>query len=299
MGKANYKLFLTMIVLLITSTLCSLSLAQSFEGKITTRDIAINSYALESALMNEVEENYDESWDELSDEELLKMQSRKLFEFSIDKLKSLVQSSEGYDYSEESLYSEYKSEIWIKGKKFSVTGTDDEGEYVTIFEMGKPLVYMLKPSEKIVVELDIEKYSERMKEILEKYNSNSESKFSMTSTGKAKKINGFNCTAYEGTNEEGNLQQLWITKEIDGSLFSSFMQILENVDKMTGKETNAKEIAFFKEVEGLSILDKEISTGNLNISEVLSIEKMNVPDSRFIVPSDYQIMSWQQMMGME
>jgi hypothetical protein len=248
--------------------------------------------------MEELEANYDQSWDALSDEELFQMQAEKLFDRSNEDLKNLAMNSEDSGYEEEA-YSEYLSENWVKGNKMSVWGEDQDGKYAVIFDFNSPVAYMLKPDEKIVIELDLNKFSQQMKQMMGDYASTDEDKFSMISTGITKKINRYDCTLYKGTNEDGDQQQLWITTSIDAGLLSVFVKLMEYTSKLAGILINEKETNFYKSIGGISIVDRSISYDNLNISEIISVEKMTVPDSKFAVPSDYKKMSWEQMMNQE
>lgn len=286
------------VILLGIIFFTSICLPQTFEGKIVTKDISLNINSIRSALMEEAEDNYDESWDNLSDEELFQMQVEKIFDRSNEELKNLAMNSEDPGYEEET-YSEYLSESWVKGSKMSIWGEDQEGKNGFIYDLNSPVAYILKPDEKIVIELDLNKFSQQMKQMMGNYASTEEDNFSMTSTGKTKKINGYNCTLYKGTNEDGDPQQLWVTTSIDAGLLSVFVNLMEYTSKLAGIPINEKETNFYKSIGGISIVDRSISYDNLNISEIISAEKKTVPDSKFAVPSDYKKMSWEQMMNQE
>jgi len=286
------------IILLGLIFFTSVCLPQTFEGKIVAKEISLNINSVRSALMEETEANYDESWDNLSDEELFQMQVEKLFYRNNEELKNLAMNSEDPGYEEET-YSEYLSEIWVKGSKMSIWGEDQDGKYAVIFDLHSPAAYILKPDEKIVIEFDLNKFSQQTKQMMGDHTSTNEDNFSMTSTGKTKKINGYGCTLYKGTNEDGDPQQLWVTTSIDAGLLAVFVNLMEYTSKLARILINEKETNFYKSIGGIPIVDKHISYDNLNISEILSVEQITVPDSKFTVPSDYKKMSWEQMMNQE
>ncbi len=209
--------------------------------------------------------------------------------------------------------------IWVKGNLFR-TDTNENGEKVAIiFDSKTQKMTTISWKEKKAMVVDVGKMmksvnsmaeqmgkalgmdANAMKQIMQGKQAEKENDlFSLKSTGKRKKINGFKCELYVGTDKEGNPLQAWLATPTSTlkQLFDSMEEMTKAIQKIN--ETEDKESRFLKKTNKMPILKKWVeNNSDFNFEEFISVKKQSVSPDLFKVPAGFKVVSMQDMMHNE
>ncbi len=270
--RMKSKIFLVALVFLLVCQ--NVSFAADFEGKISRREIYVNSHEFENT-------------DSLSQADLY-------FSKSIEELKKMAAQT-----GDDEAYSEEPADIYIKGEAFLINTLQDGQDTTIIFDSPSAKIITLMHEDKAALVMDMNqmgKMNEQMMEEMDPAPEMMEEKdlFSMESAGQTRTINGFACELYKGVDSEGDYSHMWIHKgyaDVFNTLVTAFSKLDTQEDARVGKEEQ-----FFRKIKGIPILTKTISMDELIIDEIMEISPQSVPEKMFTVPRDYKKMDMQEMM---
>ena len=308
----NFSIKSLLILLVILFFLWIDVFAQSFEGKILSKNISINIIALDELMYgNEefdeeaYEENYEEEEYSFDGPQIPKIIMDKYLALSTNEMKQAVEkykSEYGDDYMDDPLYEETNLEVLIKGTKMR-TDTQEEGMKMSIImDMDDPVVRMIRWDEKVVINMNLEKMKQQMEAAFEQYgnledNIQNENKFSLQPTGEKKEINGMMCELYKGTDANNTYQHIWMAKSIDDGLLNSFKKMSELLATLNPEEAGESDFDFYVERNSIPVLTKSMpGAETIEIEEIIKIEKTKLNDSDFEIPKGFKEMDMSQMM---
>ncbi|MDX1699149.1 MAG: hypothetical protein R3250_00965, partial [Melioribacteraceae bacterium] len=264
--KLSIKLVLILVAMLFFSFFNLY--AQTFEGKILSKNISINVMALDELMYGNEEfdeEAYDENYEEeeysIDGPQIPKIIMDKYFALPIDEMKQAVEkyiSEYGDDYMEDPLYEETNLEVLIKGTKMR-TDTHEEGMKMSIImDMGDPVIKMIRWDDKLVINMDLEKMKQQMETAFEQYgnleeNIENDNKSSLEPTGEKKEINGMMCELYKGTDANNTYQHIWMAKSIDEGLLNSFKKMSEMFATLNPEEAGENDFDFYIEQNSIPV----------------------------------------------
>lgn len=205
--------------------------------------------------------------------------------------------------------------IWVKGSLFR-TDTNEDGEKMAIiFDSKAQKLTTISWKEKKAMVVDVGKMmksvnnmakqmgktfgmdANSLKQMMQGMQTEEENDlFSLKPTGKKKKINGFKCELYIGTDKDGNPLQAWLATP--GStlkqLFDSMEEMTKAIQKI--KETEDKEAKFLKKTNKMPILKKWVeNNSDFNFEEFVSLKKQSVSPDLFKVPAGFRVVSMGDM----
>jgi len=311
--KLSFSVFTIILFLFISIG------AQSFEGKVISKDISISIIALDELMFGNEEsdeESYDEeAYDEEEESEEYSLDGPQIpikimeqyFSLSIEEMKKAVdkyRSEYGDEYMDQPLYEETSSEIFIKGLKMRVDTEDDGMKMSVLIDMESTDVKIIRWDQKIVMNMDYEKMKAQMDEAFGEYGIENDevvhNEIHLESTGITKEINGFKCELYKGTNSENNYENVWLSKAIDDELIKSLSKMSETFAKLNSEVGSDTEFDFYVKNKLFPVLTKNFSSGEvILIEEILNVEKVAIDDSQFELPKGFQEMDMSQMMQQE
>ena len=210
----------------------------------------------------------------------------------------------------------HTSTIWVKGNLFR-TDTKENGEKMAIiFDAKTQKMTTISWKEKKAMVVDVGKMmkainnmaeqmgkalgmdANAMKQMMQGNQPPAENDlFTLKSTGKKKKINGFNCELYMGTDKEGNPLRVWLATPP-----ATLKQAFDSIEEMTKamekvKEMQDKESKFYEKTNKMPILKKWVENNtDFNFEEFVSFKKQPVSQDLFKVPSGFKIVSMENMM---
>ncbi len=205
--------------------------------------------------------------------------------------------------------------VWVKGSLFR-TDTQEKGDKVAIiFDAKTQKMTTISFKDKRAMVIDVGKMmkgvhsvaeemgktfgldANAMKKMMQGENEAEEQdQFSLKPTGKKKKINGFKCELYAGTDEDGNPLQVWLTTPSPDikRMFSS----LEEMSKAIQKETQVedKKSEFFEKLNKIPVLTKWVEdNSDFYFNEFVSVKKQSVSSDLFTVPKGFKVVSLSDM----
>jgi hypothetical protein len=316
-ASMNLSIKSTLIFFIILFFSSTVVFAQSFEGKIISRNISINAMALDELIYGN--EEYDESeydeeaYEENYDEEEVGIDGPqmpteimdKYFALSLDEMKQATEKykSEYGDYDMgDPLYQESSFEVLIKGTKMR-TDIEEEGNKMSmIMDMNDPIIRMIRWDQKVVINMNLEKIKQQMESAFEQYgnledDNDKDNKSSIESTGEEKEINGIMCELYKGNDSYNNYQHVWMAKSTDDGLVNSFKKMSELLATLNPEEGGGSELDLYVKLNSIPVLTKSMpGAETIEIEEILKIEKTEISDNVFEIPEGFQEMDMDQMM---
>ncbi len=206
--------------------------------------------------------------------------------------------------------------IWVKGPLFRTDANEKGDKTAIIFNAKTQKLTTISFKDKKAVVIDVGKMmnavnsmaqqmgktfgldAKAMKQIMQGGNEAEEkSQFSLKPTGKKKKINGFKCELYVGTDDNGNPLQTWLTTPT--SDLKQMFKSLEEMTKAIQKENQPKDTKdeFLEKINKMPILEKWVSNNSvLNFSEFVSVKKQSVSSDLFQVPKGFKVVSMGDML---
>jgi len=206
--------------------------------------------------------------------------------------------------------------IWVKGNLLRTDINENGEKTAIIFDSKAQKLTTISWKEKKAVVIDVGKMmkamnnvaeqmgkafgldANAMKQMMQGSQAEKESDlFSLKPTGKKKKINGFKCELYIGTDKDGNLLQVWLTTPT-----ANLRQLYQSMEEMTkamekSKEIEDNESKFFEKTDKFPILKKWVeNNSDFNFEEFVSMKKQSVSADLFKVPAGFQVISMENMM---
>jgi hypothetical protein len=157
-------------------------------------------------------------------------------------------------------------------------GTDMEGQKMgIIFNSEKNVMLMIMDEQKMYMEMPMDMINKQM----DKKGNNTDSENKFTATGETKEIIGYASEKwlYE---DEKNKAEVWLTKDI--GKFKFFEGGLGGMQKTEGWQSSIEKSGSFP----VLVINRDKSGNELNRLEVLSVEKKELDDILFTVPSGYK-----------
>jgi hypothetical protein len=267
--------------LLAVFALPALGLAQTFEGKITQRQIAVSAYGLSQLLSSEGEE--------------AEFTADAAFEVPLEQVLALSDrlGEEAVEVTDLTYYvTEGKMRIESPGSMMP-------GFMIMDFESGA--FRMVIPFQKMYLEItkeDVEQLREQYGE--EGVESGTTGTPEIEPLGMSKEINGMQCDAYRVTQGE-DISQVWVSRDLEDvvSAFASFIERME-IFAVEGDEEEQLEVFELIREHGFPVMEQTLySSGyepQYEIMEILSVER-GTPDAElFVIPEDYERRSFMEMM---
>jgi hypothetical protein len=280
----------TVIVLLILLSLNLRVFATDFEGKIVTKSIAIE--------MNAADKNYSSAND-------AKKQSisKNIMEKSTTELKTQILGSPDAKAPLDGPYTEMEVEVWIQGSKMAMEMEHEGKNAGFIIDVDTRDMAIIQHEEKMVIKMNLDKMSQSMPDMMkmaeqmqQEPEKEKPDQFNLKATGKKKTINSYSCELYSGTGSDGEPMIAWLSKDLADELRSTFIKMNEALDKINPEDAGSKEADFFMKEKGVPIIQKSVQHDELNIIELVKIEKTKVPSGKFEIPAGYQEMDMMKMM---
>lgn len=242
----------------------------------------------------------------------IKKMSEKLFALPVEQM---IQRSSTQDIAPEVS----NNTFYVSGKKIRVDTTEEKEKLTSMALLDEGKVYTIFWAKKQYMELSIDRIQQMQKqasEALKKLPAMEEalknmppeiraqmeanlgktqvptSEVKITKTGRSATINGFGCEEYLAEAQTGETQ-LCVSKEFPAlrKSFDLFMEAFPGFEGLT-EEQNTEKI--LKEIpDGWPILMKELAFDPLamefsfDVTEILSVEKKDLPPDTFRVPTDF------------
>ena len=268
--------------LLAVFALPTLALAQSFEGKITQRQIAVSAYGLSQLLSSEGEE--------------ADITAAAAFELPLERVLALSDQlgDEAVEVTDMTYYvTERKMRIESRGSMMP-------GFMIMDFESGA--FRMVIPFQKTYLEItkeDVDQLREQYgDEVVEGASAGTPE---IEPLGMSKEINGMQCDAYRVTQGE-DISQVWVSPELEDvvSAFASFIERME-IFAIEGDEEEQLEVFELIRDHGFPVMEQTLYTSGYEpeyeIMEILSVER-GTPDAElFVIPEDYERRSFLEGIG--
>ncbi len=206
--------------------------------------------------------------------------------------------------------------IWVKGNLFRTDMNENGEKTAIIFDSKTQKLTTLSWKEKKAVVVDVGKMmkavnnmakqmgktfgfdANAMKQMMQGNQAEKEGDlFSLKPTGKRKKINGFKCELYVGTDKDGNPLQAWLATPT-----ANLRQLYRSMEEMTkamekNKEMEDSESLFLKKTDKFPVLKKWVeNNSDFNFDEFVSMKKQSVSADLFKVPAGFQVVSMEDMM---
>lgn len=254
----------TLLVTLAVAT-PALVVAQDFEGVVKQRTLSIESYALE-----------DKGFDV----------SEAIFDVPLERILALRDELEA-----DGTMKVEEATVYVKGNMIRSDMETDEGPAYVTMDLGKGVIRMFQPSEKMYIEWTKEDM-ERMKSMMPSMGGASEQP-EPRETGLTKTINGMTCRAYDVETDDG-MTRVWVSKD-NAQLVSAFAALMESVSSMAmeDEETDASaRVAKY----GFPVLTLQLGPDTYEIEETLSVDHQTVSDDLFTPPAGYKKMTLADMM---
>ncbi|HSG81996.1 MAG TPA: DUF4412 domain-containing protein [Gemmatimonadota bacterium] len=270
--------------LLLSFAAPGLAVAQGFEGKIEQREILVSEYGLSELLYSEDEE------------EAAELSPDNVFSIPVERILALSGElgEEAVEITELTYY--------VTAGKMRVESASDmmPGHMIMDFESG--VFQMVVPMQKMYMEIT----KEDMEELQEQYPDMSESdepsaKPQIRSLGTSKEINGMRCEGFEIVKGE-TVSNVWVSSDLKDvvTAFQSFVDRME-VFGMEDEDDEELEVFELMKEHGFPVLEQTLNNFGwemgYEISEIISVERSDVPADLFVIPSDYQRRSFMEMMG--
>ncbi len=206
--------------------------------------------------------------------------------------------------------------IWVKGPLLR-TDTDENGNKVAIiFNSKTQKMTTISFKDKKAVVIDVGKMmnavnsmaeqmgktfgmdAKAMKQMMQGGNQSEEkTQFSLKPTGKKKKINGFKCELYVGTDEDGNPLQAWLATPPSDlkEMFKSLKEMSKTLEKKDGAKDEESE--FLDKINKMAVLKKWVTdNSHLNFEEFVNMKKQSVSSDLFQVPKGFKVVSMGDML---
>lgn len=281
-----------MLVLLALSLLNSVAAASDFEGRIINRETVLKiAWLIEDDL-------YD-----MDPEEKSRLID-KYISMSREELRKLTSEFEESEFEDERVFSETMSEIMIKNNKIRID-SEEEGQKVSyIFDSANQVILMIRFEEKVYSKIDLRMMIEQQKKMIaemqemlgmpdeefEKYMKTENRSISLNPAGKTKTINGFECDLYSGSDENGTVKQIWLSKKAEAGLVDVLLKFMELSSQLDEEGDDADEISLIKAHNGIPILTAKLDDEELTIDEIIEIKPESIPDTVFEIPADFKEM---------
>ena len=160
-----------------------------------------------------------------------------------------------------------------------------------VMDLDKGTMQMVQPAENMVMEMtraDMERITAMSGDM-----EDMAPEMEVVETGLTRKINGWNCVAYDVSNYE-ETNRVWVSND-DPRLTKAYRSFGEAMTKMSmGEEVSAD---FLVAEHGFPILSQRVTDGMYDIDEVISFERGSVSDALFVIPAGYRKINMAQMMG--
>ena len=204
--------------------------------------------------------------------------------------------------------------IWVKGSLFRTDSGEGSDKMAIIFNAKTQKLTTVNWKEKKAVVIDVGKMmnavnsvaeqmgktfgldAKAMKQMMTGNASDEEDQFSLKATGKKKKINGFKCQLYVGTDRNGNPMQAWLATPT-----SDLSQMYKSIEEMSkavqqAKKFKDKESLFYEKINKMPILKKWVThNSDLHFEEFVSLKRQSVSPDLFKVPKGFKVVSLQDM----
>ncbi|NOY77485.1 MAG: DUF4412 domain-containing protein [Calditrichaeota bacterium] len=206
--------------------------------------------------------------------------------------------------------------IWVKGNLLRTDMNESEGKTAVIYDSKAQKLTTISWKEKKAIVIDVGKMMKAMNSVAEQMGKafgldasamkqmmqgNQPEKendlFSLKPTGKKKKINGFKCELYEGTDKDGNPLQVWLATPTQTlrQLYQSMEEMTKALEKSKKMEDN--ESKFFEKTDKFPVLKKWVENNSeFHFEEFVSMKKQSVSADMFKVPAGFQVISMENMM---
>lgn len=172
--------------------------------------------------------------------------------------------------------------IYIKGAKAKIENMGPSVSEIVDIDSGK--IFMINATQKTVMVMS----AENMKQFAGLMGqSGAAANISAQKTGNSKTINGYSCEEYKITMSGmvSSETSAFISEEIDTQDMERFRKFSEDLSKQFGGlPANIKGFPVVSDTK-LTIMGKVVSSH----TELASISKDSIPDSMFVVPSDYKV----------
>ncbi len=256
----------TLLVLLAVAT-PGLAVAQDFEGVVKQRTLSIESYALE-----------DKGFDV----------SKAIFDVPLERILALRDELEA-----DGTMMVEEATVYVKGNMIRSDMETEEGPAYVTMDLGKGVIRMFQPSEKMYIEWTKEDM-ERMKSMMPDMAMGGASEEpEPRETGLSKTINGMSCVAYDMETDEG-ATRVWVSKD-NAQLVKAFAGLMESVNSMTMDEEEKDPSALVAKY-GFPVLMLRLDYDTYTIEETLSVDRQSVSDDLFTPPAGYKKMTMADMM---